>query len=116
MRCLILFVCFCLCLLLVEVCNNPHSPSSPLTPMLLGGKQTLRNHTNHSYKFNEENLNLKKLQIEINWHNILQILFLSLALFILLWESYVHLCYHVCYVTFNTNSPTSFGCIYTSCY
>ena len=45
----------------------------------------------------------EKLQIEINFHNIPQIFILSLVSIILLSLSYLQLCNHVRYVTFNTN-------------
>ena len=45
----------------------------------------------------------EKLQFEINFHNIPQIFILSLVSVILLSLSYLQLCNHVRYVTFNTN-------------
>ena len=82
------------------ICNIP-SPSPFPLPYQLGGKR----HTfNLKYYFYiEENLNLKKNKIEINGYNILQIFFLGFGSVTLFWLSYLHLCNHVRYVTFNTD-------------
>ena len=115
MRCLLLFVCFSLFLLLNDVCNSHCSPSSPPLPQQLGDKQTLINN-NHNHFCN------KTCQYEINLRNILQISIFGFGLFILLWKSYLHLCDQVCFVAFNSNLSlynkkrhknhlSSFGCI-----
>ena len=96
MRCLLLFVCFSLFLLLNDVCNSHCSPSSPPLPQQLGDKQTLINN-NHNHFCN------KTCQYEINLRNILQISIFGFGLFILLWKSYLHLCDQVCFVAFHTN-------------
>ena len=53
--------------------------------------------------YNEENLNLKQHKMVLNSYNIFQILILGFGSVALLWLSYLHLCNHVRYVTFNTN-------------
>ena len=69
---------------------------SPYPPL----KQTL---SKRNYFCNEENLYFEKCKIELNGYNIIQIHILCLGIFTLLWLSYLHLCNHVRYVSFNTN-------------
>ena len=102
MRCLLLFVIFSILLLFNYVYNNPHSPSSLSLPHShdLRVKQTF---SHRNYLNNEQNLNHKRFNIEINSINIPHIVILALGIFSLLWFFYLHLCNHVTYVTFNTN-------------
>ena len=56
-----------------------------------------------SYRFNEDNLNIKKQKIEINCCNVYQIFILGFGVITLFWLSYLELCNHVRYVNFHTN-------------
>ena len=99
-----LFLFFILCLIFSYsnyVCKNP-SPSPFPHPLQSGGKKQTFCHSKYFYNVG----NLKKHKIEVNCYNILQIIILSFGSVILLCISFLHLCNHVSYVTFNTNLST----------
>ena len=78
------------------------SPSpSPCRNHLEWNRKTLLSHRNDRYQ--EQNFNLKKHEIEINCYDALQIFILSIGVFTFIRLSLLHLCTRVSYVTFNTD-------------
>ena len=56
--------------------------------------------------YNKGNIYPKNKQVEINNYNITQIFILASVVSSLLWLSFLQLCHHVKYVTFNTDLCT----------
>ena len=76
--------------------NSPSPALAQPTPT----KQIL----SYRYHFsNEENLDHAQIIMLINCYNILHTFIFAVQLFVLIRLSYLHLCNHVRYVTFNTN-------------
>ena len=61
-------------------------------------------HRNYrSYCHNDENPFLRNHKIEINSYNILQFFVVGFGVLTFVWLFWLHLCNHICYVTFDTN-------------
>lgn len=80
-----------------SVCDIPSASPFP-RPYHEGNRQTL-SHSNYFYR---EQIP-KKDKIEINCHHALQIFILWFGVISLLCFSYINLCIHVSYVTYNTD-------------
>ena len=120
MRYLFLFLCFSLCLLFNNVINYPQVTSLPPftrthhswdkhtlsygnypnNRQYNGGKTFQVLQCLHTFTRTRDNYNTS---IEITCENIPQYLILGISLIIMLYLSYLHMCYKVRYVSFNTN-------------
>ena len=107
---------FIFCFLYFVVFNSCDNPSPPHPSYLMTLKIYLSELVTNTFVLikdikssllDKDNIDLIKTQIsEINCCNIFQIFILGFGVITLLWLSYLELCNHVRYVTFNTNLST----------
>jgi len=86
-------------------------PSTPTKQNYIGNRENfilhkieINCHRNYrSYSHNNENPFLRNHKIEISSYNILQFFVVGFGVVTFVWLFWLHLCNHVCYVTFDTN-------------
>ena len=81
-----------------DTLNGSHSVPTCFCPFLEGNKENIR-HSNYLHKAPS----LKREPIELNYYDALQILIFGFGVVTLLWSTYINLCTHSTFVSFNTD-------------
>ena len=81
-----------------DTLNDSHSVPTCFCPFPEGNKENIR-HSNYLHKAPS----LKREPIELNYYDALQILIFGFGVVTLLWFTYINLCTHSTFVSFNTD-------------